>query len=61
VLEDVKVVQVAPKMHDVKEVGKEKHNHLETVELRYEKISWVYKDGNVVHSDAWNERPAVAS
>ncbi|HFO9162640.1 TPA: type VI secretion system tube protein Hcp, partial [Escherichia coli] len=25
-------------------------------ELRYEKITWTYKDGNIIHSDAWNER-----
>ncbi|EOW7040193.1 type VI secretion system tube protein Hcp, partial [Escherichia coli] len=21
-----------------------------------EKITWTYKDGNIIHSDAWNER-----
>lgn len=34
----------------------EKHNHLEQIELRYEKITWTYKDGNIIHSDSWNER-----
>nr|GEZ95388.1 hypothetical protein [Tanacetum cinerariifolium] len=37
-LENVKVVRVAPKMHDVKDPAKEKHNHLEMIELRYEKV-----------------------
>ncbi|KMK20666.1 Hcp1 family type VI secretion system effector, partial [Pluralibacter gergoviae] len=23
---------------------------------RYEKITWTYKDGNIIHSDSWNER-----
>ena len=55
-LENVKVVRVAPKMHDIKDHAKEKHNHLELVELRYEKITWTYKDGNIIHSDAWSER-----
>jgi type VI secretion system secreted protein Hcp len=55
-LENVKVVKVAPKMHDVKDPAKERHNHLELVELRYEKIVWTYKDGNIIHSDSWNER-----
>ncbi|MFJ4431052.1 Hcp family type VI secretion system effector [Pseudomonas sp. NPDC089395] len=55
-LENVKVVKVASKMHDIKDPLKEKHNHLEEVELRYEKITWTYKDGNIIHSDAWNER-----
>ncbi|MBE7862013.1 type VI secretion system tube protein Hcp, partial [Yersinia pestis] len=24
--------------------------------LRYEKITWTFKDGNIIHSDSWNER-----
>jgi type VI secretion system secreted protein Hcp len=55
-LENVKVVKVAPKMHDIKDATKEKHNHLEMVELRYEKITWRYLDGNISHSDTWTER-----
>ncbi|MGO0629168.1 Hcp family type VI secretion system effector [Pseudomonas sp. SAR267] len=60
-LENVKVVKVAPKMHDVKDPEKERHNHLELVELRYEKITWAFKDGNIIHSDSWNERPSAAA
>ncbi|MEG1248010.1 MAG: type VI secretion system tube protein Hcp, partial [Citrobacter sp.] len=55
-LESVKLVKVAPKMHDIKDPAMEKHNHLEMIELRYEKITWTYKDGNIIHSDSWNER-----
>ena len=58
-LENVKVVRVEPKMHDIKDPTKEKHNHLEMIELRYEKIIWTYKDGNIIHSDAWSERPSA--
>jgi type VI secretion system secreted protein Hcp len=54
--ENVKVVKVNPKMHDIKDPAFEKHNHLEQIELRYEKITWTYKDGNIIHSDSWNER-----
>ncbi|STW79207.1 type VI secretion system effector [Klebsiella michiganensis] len=36
-LENVKVVKVSPEMYDIKDSSKEKHNHLERVELRYEK------------------------
>ena len=43
-------------MHDIKDPSYEKHNHLEQIELRYEKITWTYKDGNIIHSDSWNER-----
>lgn len=55
-LENVKVVKVNPVMHDIKDPSFEKHNHLEQIELRYEKITWTYKDGNIIHSDSWNER-----
>lgn len=55
-LDNVKVVKVAPKMHDIKDPTKDKHNHLEEIELRYEKITWTYKDGNIIHSDSWTER-----
>ena len=54
--ENVKLVKVNPKMHDIKDPAFEKHNHLEQIELRYEKITWTYKDGNIIHSDSWNER-----
>ncbi|SWR99597.1 type VI secretion system effector [Klebsiella pneumoniae] len=50
------MVKVNPLMHDIKNPAYEKHNHLEQIELRYEKITWTYKDGNIIHSDSWNER-----
>jgi type VI secretion system secreted protein Hcp len=55
-LDGVKVVAVRPKMHDIKDPNHEKHNHLEEVELRYETITWLYKDGNIMHKDTWTER-----
>lgn len=58
-LENVKVVSVAPKMHDIKDTSKAKYSHLEQVELRYEKITWTFSDGNIIHSDSWNERPSA--
>lgn len=30
--------------------------HLESVQLRYEKITWCIVDGNIQYTDAWNER-----
>ncbi|WP_436883190.1 Hcp family type VI secretion system effector [Enterobacter asburiae] len=55
-LENVKVVKVKTFMHDIKDATKDKHNHLEEISLRYEKITWHVVQGNVMHSDAWNER-----
>lgn len=55
-LENVKVVSVCPVMHDCKNAAAEKHNHMEAVSLRYEKITWKHCDGNIIFSDSWNER-----
>lgn len=55
-LENVRVVSVTPLMHDIKDPSKEKHNHLEMVELRYDKITWKYCDGNLQFADSWAER-----
>ncbi len=30
--------------------------HLETVLLRYEKITWKHCDGNIIYTDEWNQR-----
>lgn len=58
-MEGVKIVSVCPMMLDVKDPAYEKHNHLELVELVYEKITWRYADGNIIHSDSWNERASA--
>lgn len=55
-LENVKVVSICPLMHDVKNSAMEKHNHLENVSLRYEKITWQHCDGNIIFADSWNDR-----
>ncbi|BDS19293.1 hypothetical protein KAM546c_05540 [Enterobacter roggenkampii] len=52
----MKVVTVFSLMHDVKETYHEKQGHLELVLLRYEKITWHYRDGNVIHTDDWDYR-----
>jgi len=54
-MEGVKIVSVKPEMHNIKDPTKEQYNHLERVELRYEKITWTFKDGNIIHSDSWVE------
>lgn len=54
-LANVKVVSVKPRMFNIKDPQKEHYNHLEEVQLRYEKITWAYKDGNIIHSDSWVE------
>lgn len=51
-LENVKIVSVAPIMRDVKATPNA--GHLEQVQIRYDKITWRYLDGNIQYSDAWN-------
>lgn len=55
-LENVRVTSVTPVMPNCKDPNSQHLNHMEIVDLRYEKITWKYLDGNLVHSDAWNER-----
>ncbi|HEY2452289.1 MAG TPA: type VI secretion system tube protein TssD [Scandinavium sp.] len=55
-LENVRINEIEPFMMDVKNPAWEKHNHLEALYLSYEKITWHYLDGNIIHSDSWNER-----
>ena len=42
-------------MHNVKDLDKERYPHLETVCLRYKRITWTYLDGNIEFSDSWTE------
>ncbi|WP_226503040.1 Hcp family type VI secretion system effector [Pseudomonas sp. MWU16-30317] len=58
-LDKVKLVKIASKMHDIKDPSKEKHNHLEEVELRYETITWTFVEGNITHTDSWTTRPST--
>jgi type VI secretion system secreted protein Hcp len=53
-LENVKIVSINPIMVNIK--SEIRQNHLENIEIRYEKITWKYCDGNINHSDSWNER-----
>ncbi|KQN64434.1 type VI secretion system tube protein TssD [Erwinia sp. Leaf53] len=53
-LENIRVVAVTPVMYNIKTC--EKCNHMERIEMRYERITWKYCDGNILFSDAWNER-----
>nr|WP_024967516.1 type VI secretion system tube protein TssD [Pantoea sp. IMH] len=58
-IESVAVVTVAPMMYDIKCQYGEARNHLEMIELVYEKINWRYVDGNIIHTDSWDERVTI--
>ena len=53
-LENVRVVHYSPVMHDTRSVTGT--GHMEDISLSYEKITHLYKDGNILHSDSWNEK-----
>lgn len=55
-LESVRVVSVMPILFDIKNPLFEKKGHCECIELSFEKITWRFVDGNITHSDTWNER-----
>lgn len=57
-LENVKIIEVEPFMMDIKNPQWERNDHLEYVDLAYEKITWHYLDGNIIYSDSWRERAA---
>ncbi|MGA2506758.1 MAG: Hcp family type VI secretion system effector [Chitinispirillaceae bacterium] len=54
-LEGVKICSVKPIMYNVKDPSKERYVHLEEVQMRYQKITWTYCDGNLQASDSWKE------
>ena len=58
-LENVKVISVSPVMYDTR--GCPGTRHMEEVAFNYEEITHLYKDGNLIAHDAWNERPTSGS
>lgn len=55
-LEGVKITGVNPGMPNTKMSGNLQMNHMESVSMMYEKITWHYVDGNVKYTDEWNVR-----
>jgi hypothetical protein len=55
-MENVKVTGVNCSVPNVKIAANDKMNHVESVSLQYEKIT-AHRRRNIMHSDAWNERP----
>ena len=55
-LERVKITGVNPGMANTKLADMSPLNHIESVSIMYERITWHYTDGNVKCTDSWNER-----
>ena len=52
----MKITGVNLGMPNVKMAGNSQINHMESVSMMYEKITWRYVDGNVQYTDEWNVR-----
>ena len=55
-MENVKITGVNCGVPNCKLAANDKMNHVESVSLQYEKITWKIHDGNIQFTDAWNER-----
>ncbi|HAT7685126.1 type VI secretion system tube protein Hcp [Enterobacter cloacae] len=58
-MENVKITGVNCGVPNVKLSGNDKLNHMESVSMQYEKITWRIVDGNIQFSDSWYERPTA--
>ncbi len=54
-LTNARVTAIRPSMPDVDNPSNEQYKHMEEVSFRYEKIKWLFKDGNVEYTDSWTE------
>jgi type VI secretion system secreted protein Hcp len=55
-LKGCKISSVRSYMHNVKDPTKETFVHQEEICLRYEDITWTFKEGNLKHTDTWKVR-----
>lgn len=53
-MDNVKLTSITPDLYPGASTGM----HLETVQLRYEKITWKHCNGNIIYIDEWNHRAA---
>ncbi|MCK5375503.1 MAG: type VI secretion system tube protein Hcp [Acidobacteria bacterium] len=54
-LTNARVTSIRPHMPDVDNPGNEQYKHMEEVSMRYEKIKWIWVDGNIEYEDSWTE------
>lgn len=52
IMENVKITTVSPYLAP----NGISSTHLETLEVRYEAITWTFTEGNIIYRDAWNDR-----
>ncbi|ENM1947113.1 type VI secretion system tube protein Hcp [Citrobacter braakii] len=52
ILNNVKITSITADLYPGASTG----THLETILLHYESITWKHCDGNIIYTDAWNQR-----
>ena len=55
-LEGVKIAGINPGMTNAKLAEMSAPNHIESISIMYERITWHYTDGNVKYTDSWDNR-----
>lgn len=55
-MEGVKFSGINPGMANTRLDEMSRLNHMETIFMMYDKITWHYTDGNIKFTDTWNER-----
>lgn len=55
-LKGIKIGAVNPSMANIKLAGDFSLNPTESVSLMYDSITWCYVDGNIEHTDSWDDR-----
>jgi type VI secretion system secreted protein Hcp len=53
IMENVKIVGISPRVPNIKEISGQQRSHFEIVEFRYEEITWIYSEGNMIFKDGW--------
>jgi len=54
-LEHVRIHSIKSRLPDVKERAFERYGHLEEIQLIYQKITWLYTKGTILHTDIWDD------
>lgn len=54
-LENAKIVEIKALMDDCDDNSKEHYSPRELVAFKYDKLTWMYMDGNIEYSDSWTE------
>lgn len=49
---NIKITAITPYLHPAGMTS----THLEDIDFRYETITWIYTEGNIMYRDSWNDR-----